>query len=290
MARHFPQDIGDTKGTAHSTVDWGAMDSQEPVSTHGDETGDWLWDFEDRYNVASAEDPDATRAVAAPDPRVAEVRRHVRSRDGGAPGEATIPVPLASGPEPRHIPRPPMSQGPSHRAVFIAAAILVVLGVGGLAYALSRGSKHGTPGVALSTPTTPATVSGPFGVTTQPPPSTVDTTATTSVTFPPASGPGTAAPAGTGNNGAPAGNVTGGTGTNGGTGTGGGSHPTTGTTTPSPTGTTTPTTPTTVPAATTVPPPPVTTAPTTPPTVVTTVPTVTTAPSTGTTVITVPFP
>ncbi len=61
------------------------MDSEDTVSTRDDVTGDWLWDFEDRYDLGAPDEPEATGtgAVAGGDPRVTEVKKHVRRRDGG---------------------------------------------------------------------------------------------------------------------------------------------------------------------------------------------------------------
>jgi hypothetical protein len=61
------------------------MDSEDTVSTRDDVTGDWLWDFEDRYDLGAPDEPEATgtAAVAGGDPRVTEVKKHVRRRDGG---------------------------------------------------------------------------------------------------------------------------------------------------------------------------------------------------------------
>jgi hypothetical protein len=83
MPRHPGKGSRHQRDTAN-TPRLGPMDSEDTVSTRDDVTGDWLWDFEDRYDLGAPDEPEAAgpAVVAGGDPRVTEVKKHVRRRDG----------------------------------------------------------------------------------------------------------------------------------------------------------------------------------------------------------------
>ncbi|MDP9073171.1 MAG: hypothetical protein M3N98_03170, partial [Actinomycetota bacterium] len=187
------------------------MDSRDDAGFDGDETLDWLWDLDDRYDVGPV-DGGPTSEVAAVSagsgvkkhlrkPRVraepvavpamvaagaateaASVTGRPKESEESDQGEATGAVPIPIG--------LPARSGRSVRDRLVhdgrltrggvAAALLLVLGLGGIAFALSQsggGKSHLSSNVAISpttdTSVTDTTTTAP-GTPSQPP--TSDTT------------------------------------------------------------------------------------------------------------------
>jgi hypothetical protein len=155
-------------------------DADNPDRTGGadgfrdDQIDDWLWDLEDRYDVGAVDESFPTHLIAADDDtRLAQVRRYRRTKhDASSSGfdrdEPTGAFAVVDGDnfEPRHIPH---SVPPRHRTNrwAIAAAVIVVAALGGLAWAISRRGSHSQGpnlAVAAATTTLPPALVGPPNV------------------------------------------------------------------------------------------------------------------------------
>jgi len=178
--------------------------SEGPDGVHDDQIDDWLWDLEERYDVGTADDSFPTHLIGTgDDARLAEVRRYRRSKhDARASGfdrdEPTGAFAVVDGDnfEPHHIPH---AVPPRHRTNrwAIAAAVVVVVALGGLAWAASQhGSRSPGPNLAVAAPTTtlPPALVGPPTISVGGPAVNGTTASTTPLTV--VGVPATTAPAG----------------------------------------------------------------------------------------------
>jgi hypothetical protein len=180
------------------------MDARDEAGFNGDETLDWLWDLDDRYDVGALDDDPTGGSKEVPTAAAAGsgVKKHLRKQrvlvgdgaavaagdemgpDDGGEETAAIATPFLVGGKLRSPLRDRLIHDGRLTRGGIAAAIVLFLAFGGIAFSvLNRGggSNHPSNRVAIS-PTTDTTT--PQDTTVAQPP-TSDTTPTTAVTTTP---------------------------------------------------------------------------------------------------------